>query len=122
MVQGYPASCGGGCGRWPSLNRGRGKAGRGGSCIQGNSREGYSHPVGLAYKQRAPFASGELKLREVEAPRGEAGGSMLSVSGPEKFYYLRNWTCFAGCDEQSFFKHGTVVISSWINGKVSKDK
>ena len=91
MVQGYPASCGGGCGRWPSLNRGRGKAGRGGSCIQGNSREGYSHPVGLAYKQRAPFASGELKLRGVEAPRGEAGGSMLSVSGPEKFYYLRNF-------------------------------
>ena len=52
------------------------------SAIQGNSREGCAHPVGLAYKQWASFASGELKLRGVEVPRGE-GGSMLSVSGPE---------------------------------------
>ena len=91
MVQGYEAPCGGGYGRWPSLNHGRGKAGRGCSAMQGNSREGCSHPVGLAYKQRASFASGELKLRGVEASRGEAGGSMLSVSGPDKFYYLRNF-------------------------------
>ena len=55
------------------------------------SCEGGTHPVGLAYKQRASFASGEFKLRGVEASRGEAGGPMLSVSGPEKFYYLRNF-------------------------------
>ena len=61
------------------------------SAMQGNSREGCAHPVGLAYKQRASFASGELKLRGVEVSRGEAGGSMLSVSGPDKFYYLRNF-------------------------------
>ena len=91
MVQGYEAPCGGSDGRWPSLCRGRGKACRGGSGLQGNYREGCAHPVGLARKQRASLASGEFKLRGVEAPRGEAGGSMLSVSGPEKFYYLRNF-------------------------------
>ena len=91
MVQGYPAPCGGGCGRWPSLTHGRGKAGGGSSAIQGNSREARAYPVGLAHKQRTPFTSGEFKLRGLEAPRGEAGGAMLSVSGPEKFYYLRNF-------------------------------
>ena len=91
MVQGYATPRGGGCGRWPSLTHGRGKAGRGSSAIQGNSREARAYPVGLAHKQRTPFASGEFKLRGLEAPRGEAGGPMLSVSGPEKFYYLRNF-------------------------------
>ena len=91
MVQGYEAPRGGSDGRWPSLRRGRGKAGRDGSAIQGSPLEGCAHPVGLACKQRPSFASGEFKLRGLEAPRGETGGSMLSVSGPEKFYYLRNF-------------------------------
>ena len=60
-------------------------------CILGDNREGCAHPVGLAHKQRASFTAGKLKLRGIEAPRGETGGSMLSVSGPDRFYYLRNF-------------------------------
>ena len=83
MVQGYEAPCGGGYGRWPSLNHGRGKAGRGCSAMQGNSREGCAHPVGLACKQRASFASGEFKLSVIRQQMNrepQAGEAYIMMS------------------------------------------
>lgn len=51
-----------------------------------------SYPRGVANDQWAAYLPEEPKLSRVEAVDREAGGVMLSVTGINRFYYLRDFT------------------------------
>lgn len=51
-----------------------------------------SHSRGAANDQWAAYLPKEPKLSGVEAADRETGGSMLSVTGINRFYYLRDFT------------------------------
>lgn len=52
----------------------------------------YSYPRGVANDQWAAYLPEEPKLSKVETTYREIGGSMLSVTGINRFYYLRDFT------------------------------
>lgn len=91
MVQGYKAQGGGSECLRPSFTAGRGEGKGGRPATEGRGRPGGAHTGGPARKQRASLAAGEFKLRGPEASGREIGGSMLSISEPSSFYYLRNF-------------------------------
>ena len=51
-----------------------------------------SYPCGVAYDQRFTYISKEPKLSGVETVDRETGGLMLSVTGINRFFYLRDFT------------------------------
>lgn len=51
-----------------------------------------SYTCGAAHDERPSHLSKEPKLSGAEATGGETGGSMLSVTGINHFYYLRDFT------------------------------
>lgn len=91
MVQGHEAPYSGSGGRWASVLTGIGTVSREYASGGRGLAEWCTHHVGLACEQWPSLASGKFKLRGLEAPRGETGGLMLSVSEAGKFYYLRNF-------------------------------
>lgn len=91
MVQRYPQKDCGGAGGWRSLGERDfifpPNGGINGFCA------GYStYPDRLAHKQRLAYPSEEFKLSVPSHFDREVGGSMLNVSGLNRFYYIRNFT------------------------------
>ena len=95
MVQGYTQQDCGGKSEWAScLGSRRVKEGKPFSRTIFYSNEAFlcSYPRGVANDQWAAYLPKEPKLSGVEAADRETGGSMLSVTGINRFYYLRDFT------------------------------
>ena len=95
MVQGYTQQdCGGKSGWASCLGSRRVKEGKPFSRTIFYSNEAFlcSYPRGVANDQWAAYLPKEPKLSGAEATDRETGGSMLSVTGINRFYYLRDFT------------------------------
>ena len=95
MVQGYTQQdCGGKSGWTSYLGSRRAEAGMPFSRTNFYSNEAFwcSYSCGVANDQWAAYLPKEPKLSGVEAADRETGGSMLSVTGLNQFYYLRDFT------------------------------
>lgn len=95
MVQGYTQQNRGSKGGWTSdLGSGRAEAGNpfSGTIFYSNEAFLCSYSRGVANDQWAAYLPEEPKLSRVEATDRETGGSMLSVTGINRFYYLRDFT------------------------------
>ena len=95
MVQGYTQQDCGGKSRWASyLGSRRVKEGKLFSRTIFYSNEAFlcSYPRRVANDQWVAYLPKEPKLSGVEAADRETGGSMLSVTGINRFYYLRDFT------------------------------
>ena len=95
MVQGYTQQdCGGKSGWTSNLGSRRAEAGMPFSRTIFYSNEAFwcSYSCGVAYDQWAAYLPEEPKLSRVETTYREIGGSMLSVTGINSFYYLRDFT------------------------------
>lgn len=93
MVQGYTQQdCGGKSGWASHLGSRRVKEEKSFSRTIFYSDEAFlcSYPRGVAHDQWAAYLPKEPKLSGVEAADRETGGSMLSVTGINRFYYLRD--------------------------------
>lgn len=92
MVPGYSQGNSGSSGGWPSQpcrfssimsSRGRKLP---------DSENIRPYPSGASYDQRSAYILKEFELSGTEAAGGEVGGLMLSVTGINRFYYLRDFT------------------------------
>lgn len=89
MVQGYPSQI-------SPCPSGRASF-RGGFCHGGipfgsKGVSGFSpHPGGYPHEQRYTYSATQFRLRWFEASGREFGGSMLSINGLNRFYYLRDF-------------------------------
>ena len=95
MVQGYTQQdCGGKSGWTSYLGSRRAEAGMPFSRTIFYSNEAFwcSYSCGVANDQWAAYLPKEPKLPGVEAADRETGGTMLSVTGLNQFYYLRDLT------------------------------
>lgn len=95
MVQGYTQQdCGGKSGWTSYLGSRRAEAGMPFSRTIFYSNEAFwcSYSCGVANDQWAAYLPKEPKLPGVEAADRETGGTMLSVTGLNQFYYLRDFT------------------------------
>ena len=95
MVQGYAQpNSGSKGGRASYLGSGRAEAGNSfsGTIFYSNEAFRSSYSRGIANDQWAACLPKEHKLSGVEAADRETGGSMLSVTGLNQFYYLRDFT------------------------------
>jgi transposase len=95
MVQGYmQQDCGGKSGWTSYLGSRRAEAGMPFSRTIFYSNEAFwcSYFCGVANDQWAAYLPKEPKLPGVEAADRETGGTMLSVTGLNQFYYLRDFT------------------------------
>lgn len=95
MVQGYTQQDRGSkSGRASYLGSGRAEAGKpfSGTIFYGNEAFRCSYSCGVANDQWAAYLPEEPKLSRAEATDRETGGSMLSVTGINRFYYLRDFT------------------------------
>lgn len=95
MVQGYTQQdCGGKSGWTSYLGSRRAEAGMPFSRTIFYSNEAFlcSYSCGVANDQWAACLPEESKLSGVEAADRETGGPMLSVTGLNQFYYLRDFT------------------------------
>ena len=95
MVQGYTQQdCGGKSGWTSNLGSRRAEAGMPFSRTIFYSNEAFrcSYSCGVANDQWAAYLPKEPKLPGVEAADRETGGTMLSVTGLNQFYYLRDFT------------------------------
>ena len=95
MVQGYTQQDCGGKSGWNSyLGSRRSEAGKPFSRTIFYSNEAFwcSYSRGVANDQWAAYLPEEPKLSRVETTDREIGGSMLSVTGINRFYYLRDFT------------------------------
>ena len=95
MVQGYTQQDRGSKGGWASnLVSGRAEAGKPFPRTIFYSNEAFwcSYPRGVANDQWTTYLPEESKLSRAEATDRETGGSMLSVTGINRFYYLRDFT------------------------------
>ena len=95
MVQGYTQQDCGSKSGWSSyFGSGRSEVGNPFSRTIFYSNEAFrcSYPRGVANDQWAAYLPEESKLSRVEAADRETGGSMLSVTGINRFYYLRDFT------------------------------
>ena len=89
MVQGHTREIGGSKGGWSSRLGSRGaKAGRI-VCFGDLTSE---NTGGVANDQWTAYLTKKSKLSRVEAIDREVGGAMLSVTGINRFYYLRDFT------------------------------
>ena len=94
MVQGHTREIGGSKGGWSSrlgsrgIKEGRPSAGR----IVGFGDLTSENIGGVANDQWTAYLTEESKLSRVEAIDREVGGAMLSVTGINRFYYLRDFT------------------------------
>ena len=95
MVQGYTQQdCGGKSGWTSYLGSRRAEAGMPFSRTIFYSNEAFrcSYSCGVANDQWAAYLPKEPKLPGVEAADRETGGTILSVTGSNQFYYLRDFT------------------------------
>ena len=95
MVQGYTQQDRGSKGGWASnLGSGRAEAGKPFPRTIFYSNEAFrcSYTCGVAHDQWTASLPEKSKLSRIEAPDRETGGSMLSVTGLNHFYYLRDFT------------------------------
>ena len=95
MVQGYTQQDRGSKGGWASnLGSGRAEAGKPFPRTIFYSNEAFrcSYSCGVANDQWSAYLPEEPKLSRAEATDRETGGSMLSVIGINRFYYLRDFT------------------------------
>ena len=95
MVQGYTQQdCGSKSGWASNLVSGRAEAGKPFPRTIFYSNEAFrcSYSRGVANDQWAAYLPEEPKLSRVEATDRETGGAMLSVTGINRFYYLRDFT------------------------------
>ena len=95
MVQGYTQQDCGSKSGWSSyLGSGISEEGNPFSRTIFYSNEAFrcSYPRGVANDQWAAYLPEESKLSRVEATDRETGGPMLSVTGINRFYYLRDFT------------------------------
>ena len=95
MVQGYTQQDRGSKSGWASKHgSGRAEAGKffSGTIFYSNEAFQCSYPRGVANDQWAAYLPEEPKLSRAEATDREAGGSMLRVTGINRFYYLRDFT------------------------------
>ena len=95
MVQGYTQQDRGSKSGWASnLVSGRAEAGKPFPRTIFYSNEAFrcSYSRGVENDQWAAYLPEEPKLSRVEATDRETGGSMLSVTGINRFYYLRDFT------------------------------
>ena len=95
MVQGYTQQDSGSKGGWASyLASRRAEGGKpfSGTIIYRNEVLLCSYTCGVAHVQWTASLSEESKLSGVEAADRETGGPMLSVTGLNQFYYLRDFT------------------------------
>ena len=95
MVQGYTQQDRGSKGGWASnLGSGRAEAGKPFPRTIFYSNEAFrcSYTCGVAHDQWTASLSEKSKLSRAEATDRETGGSMLSVTGINRFYYLRDFT------------------------------
>lgn len=119
MVQGYPTS------HCPGTSRRRtsgAKTGKGsfsfrpihGSCLVIPSSEIHDrHP----YNGWNAHTATELKLRGFEESGGEAGGTMLNITGMNRFYYLRNFH-----DMRCKYERVLSVIHQQLNCEPEEDE
>ena len=95
MVQGYTQQDRGSRSGWASnLVSGRAEAGKSFPRTIFYSNEAFrcSYSRGVANDQWTAYLPEEPKLSRVETTDREIGGSMLSVTGINRFYYLRDFT------------------------------
>ena len=95
MIQGYTQQDRGSKGGWASnLGSGRAEAGKPFPRTIFYSNEAFqcSYSRGVANDQWTAYLPEEPKLSRVETTDREIGGSMLSVTGINRFYYLRDFT------------------------------
>lgn len=95
MVQGYTQQDRGSKGGWASnLGSGRAEAGKPFPRTNFYSNEAFrcSYTCGVAHDQWTASLPEKSKLSRIEAPDRETGGPMLSVTGLNHFYYLRDFT------------------------------
>ena len=95
MVQGYTQQDSGSKGEWASnLVSGRAEAGKpfSGTIIYRDEVLLCSYTCGVANDQWPAYLPEEPKLSRAEATDRETGGAMLSVTGINRFYYLRDFT------------------------------
>ena len=95
MVQGYTQQDRGSKSGWAStLGSGRAEARKPFSrtIFYSNEAFWYSYPRGVANDQWAAYLPEEPKLSRADVTDRETGGSMLSVTGINRFYYLRDFT------------------------------
>lgn len=93
MVQGYPQTDSRGKGRWPSIGRDK-----------GGCTHFFNPPSVRAFQVSSPYSCGDTheqwssyQSEESRLPESckigrEAGGAMLSVTGLNHFYYVRDFT------------------------------
>ena len=95
MVQGYTQQDRGSKGGWTSyLGSGRAEAENlfSGTIYYSNEAFWCSYSRGVANDQWPAYLPEEPKLSRAEATDRETGGAMLSVTGINRFYYLRDFT------------------------------
>ena len=95
MVQGYTQQDCGSKGGWASnLGSGRAEAGKPFPRTIFYSNEAFrcSYTCGVAHDQWTASLPEKSKLSRIEAPDRETRGPMLSVTGLNHFYYLRDFT------------------------------
>lgn len=94
MVQGYTQQNSGSEGGWTFFLGSRTAEERSPSAGTTESRSNISrsYTCGASYDQWSACLPEESKLSGVEAADREAGGAMLSVTGLNQFYYLRDFT------------------------------
>ena len=95
MIQGYTQQDRGSKGGWASnLGSGRAEAGKPFPRTIFYSNEAFrcSYTCGVAHDQWTASLPEKSKLSRIEAPDRETGGPMLSVTGLNHFYYLRDFT------------------------------
>lgn len=94
MVQGYTQQNSGSEGGWTFFLGSRTAEERSPSAgtTESWSNISRSYSCGVANDQWAAYLPKEPKLSGVEAADRETGGSMLSVTGLNQFYYLRDFT------------------------------
>lgn len=94
MVQGHSQQNSGGKGGWTSfLGSGAAEEGRMQTGATQRQRDIHSpYTCGVAHDQWTPYFPKEPKLSGVETIDREVGGLMLSVTGLNRFFYLRDFT------------------------------
>lgn len=95
MVQGYTQQDCGSKGGWASElfpKRFEGGQSFTGAILYRGEALLCSYPCGVADDQRVAYLPEKPKLSGVEATDREVGGSMLNVTGLNRFYYLRDFT------------------------------
>ena len=94
MVQGYTQQDSGSKGGWYAIlsSKRTEEGGVPAGVTEGQCGIHSSYTCGVANDQWAAYLTEEPKLSRAEATDRETGGSMLNVTGINRFYYLRDFT------------------------------